>query len=137
MLELEWWNSRMRWLGMAAIALSILTWGSEIAGIVYVCPYCRTQRTIIGLLGILMLMPNPRHWISRYLATVLALYGFHVGAAQHFGGWKKIMKGEFEWGAEWYVNSWMLSGFALFIITGLALLIWQKAPISISADSEK
>ena len=36
-----------------------------------------------------------------------------------------IMRGEFEWGEQWYVNAWMLSGFALFIIVGLLLLIWS------------
>jgi hypothetical protein len=28
----------------------------------------------------------------------------------------------------WYINPWMLSGFALFIITALVLLIWRGRP---------
>ena len=43
-------------------------------------------------------------------------------------GEDRIMGGEFEWGEQWYVNPWMLSGFALFIIVGLLLLIWSWRP---------
>ena len=34
------------------------------------------------------------------------------------------MSGEFEWGEQWYINSWPLSGVALFIMTGLVLYMW-------------
>lgn len=125
MLELEWWAARLRLVGILAIGVSLLTWSAELSGLVYVCPYCRTQRTIIGILGLLALLPNPRQWMVRYVATVLGAYGFHVAAEQHFGGWKKIMSGKFSWGEQWYVNSWLLSGFALFIIVALVLLIWH------------
>jgi hypothetical protein len=113
------------WVGAAAVLLSILTWAVDLGGLVYECPYCRVQRTVIGLLGLLFLTPNPGHWLIRYLAAVIAVFGLAVGAAQHFRGWQRIMAGEFEWGEDWYVNPWMLSGFALFIITGLTLLIWS------------
>jgi hypothetical protein len=39
-------------------------------------------------------------------------------------GWKKIMFGKFAWGEHWYINPWLLSGCALFLISGLLLLIW-------------
>ena len=42
-------------------------------------------------------------------------------------GWAKISGGTFEWGERWFINPWMLSGFALFIITALVLLIWRGA----------
>lgn len=128
MLELDWWLARLRWLGLIAIVISIVTWASELSGLVYVCPYCRTQRTVIGLLGILAMMPNPGHWISRYIASVLGAYGFIIGAEQHFAGWKRIMSGKFQWGEKWYINPWLLSGFALFIITALLLMIWSRRP---------
>lgn len=124
MLELNWWMTRLRWLGLAAIVISVLAWTSEFTGLVYICPYCRAQRTVIGILGILAMLPNPGHWIVRYVATVLGAFGFIVGSEQHFGGWKKILNGKFTWGDQWYINSWMLSGFALFIIVGLLLAIW-------------
>ncbi|RSY88172.1 hypothetical protein DAH66_06055 [Sphingomonas koreensis] len=113
------------WVGLAAIALAAATWAIDLTGLVYACPYCRVQRTVIGLLGLLLLLPDPAHWLVRYLSAVFAVFGLSVGATQHFRGWAKIFKGEFSWGEQWYVNAWALSGFALFIITGLLLLIWR------------
>lgn len=118
-------NNHMRFIACAAIALSIITWATDITGVVYECPYCRTQRTVIGLLGLLMLFPRPFHWTIKYLAAVVGAFGFSVGSTQHFSGWRKIMGNEFEWGEQWFLNSWMLSGFALFIISGLVLLIFS------------
>lgn len=89
-------------------------------------PYCRSERTVIGLLGVILLLP--RHWFIRFVATVFAVFGNVVAVTQHFNGWKKIMAGKFEWGEHWYVNPWMLSGFATFIITGLILLLWANPP---------
>lgn len=114
-----------RWAGLAAIAIAAATWAIDLADLVYACPYCRVQRTVIGLLGLLLLLPNPAHWLVRYLSAVFAVFGLSVAGAQHFMGWKKILSGEFSWGTQWYVNPWMLSGFALFILTGLLLLIWR------------
>lgn len=113
------------WVGLAAILLAAATWTIDLTGLVYACPYCRVQRTVIGLLGLLLLLPNPAHWLVRYLSAVFAVFGLSVGATQHFKGWAKIFKGEFGWGEQWYVNAWALSGAALFIITGLLLLIWR------------
>jgi hypothetical protein len=31
----------------------------ELAGTVYICPYCRVQRTVILLLGLILLLPTP------------------------------------------------------------------------------
>ena len=114
-----------RAVALAAIAIALLTWAVDLSGLVYACPYCRSQRMVIGLLGLLLLLPNPAHWLIRYLSAVFAVFGLSVGATQHFGGWKRIMAGEFTWGDQWYVNPWMLSGCAIFIITGLLLLIWR------------
>ncbi len=115
---------RRRWVGVLAIAIAALTWTVDLVGFVYECPFCRVQRTTIGLLGILLLLPNPAHWLVRYLSAVLAAFGLSVAATQHFRGWAQIMGGKFQWGAHWYINPWMLSGFALCIIVGLLLLIW-------------
>lgn len=117
-----------RSVGLLAIVIAASTWTVDLAGLVYDCPYCRSQRTVIGLLGLLLMLPNPAHWLVRYLSAVLAVFGLSVAAAQHFRGWAKIMGGEFEWGEQWYVNAWLLSGFALFIIVGLLLLIWIWRP---------
>ena len=121
---LNWLYCNRRSLGLAAIAICIIAWTLELTDLVYVCPYCRAQRTIIGLLGLSLLLPNPRHWMNLYFASTTAAFGFFIAAYQHFEGWKKIMFGEFEWGEHWYINSWLLSGCALFLISGLLLLIW-------------
>lgn len=122
---LNWLQGHTKTVALVAIFISIAAWTVELMGLVYVCPYCRTQRTVIGLLGLMMLLPNPGGWIVRYIAAVVAAFGFSVGATQHFGGWRRIMAGEFEWGEQWYINSWPLSGAAMFIIMGLLLLIWS------------
>jgi len=114
-------------IAILAIVICIGAWATELANLVYVCPYCRAQRTVIGLLGILLLT-NPQHWLTRWIASVLAVLGLVVAAMQHFNGWKKIMGGEFTWGEYWYANAWVLSGFALFIITGLLLYLWAWRP---------
>lgn len=126
---------RRRIVAVAALLVCILTWAVDLSGLVYECPYCRSQRTVIGLLGLLLLLPNPAHWLVRYLSAIFAAFGVTVASTQHFRGWARIMSGEFSWGAQWYLNSWMLSGFALAIITGLVLLIWLWRPVPVSPDS--
>lgn len=116
---------RRRIVGTFALLVCALTWAVDLSGLVYECPFCRSQRTVIGLLGLLLLLPNPAHWLVRYLSAIFAVFGVSVASTQHFRGWARIMSGEFSWGDQWYLNSWMLSGFALAIITGLVLLIWM------------
>jgi len=120
-------------IAFLAIAISLFAWLTEWADFVYVCPYCRVQRTVIGLLG-LLLLAKPLHWLNRWIASTLAGLGLVVAAMQHFNGWKKIMSGDFSWGDYWYANAWMLSGFALAIITGLILYLWAWRPIPIAVN---
>lgn len=114
-------------IAILAIVISIVAWITELVDLVYVCPYCRAQRTVIGLLG-LLLLANPQNWLNRWISSVLAVLGLVVAAMQHFNGWKKIMAREFSWGEYWYANSWVLSGCAMFIITGLILYLWAWRP---------
>jgi hypothetical protein len=116
------------WFGILAILICAGTWAVDLLDLVYNCPYCRAQRTVIGLLGLLLLMPNLRFWLVRYLSAVFAIFGLVVGAMQHFGGYARMNKGEFEWGDQWFINPWLLSGFAILIITGLVMLIWSDRP---------
>jgi hypothetical protein len=115
-------------VGLLALAVCGVTWAVDLTGVVYECPYCRAQRTVIGILGLLLLVPWYRHWLNRYLAAVAAAFGLQVAGAQHFMGWARISGGEFEWGEVWFINPWLLSGCALFIITALLLLIWREGP---------
>ncbi|MFM7404363.1 MAG: hypothetical protein ACKO1N_09815 [Erythrobacter sp.] len=113
-------------IGLLAIALSAATWAVDLAELVYQCPYCRVQRSVIGLLGVILLLPWYKHWLMRFVAAALAVFGLQVAGAQHFMGWAKISAGKFEWGERWFINPWLLSGAALFIITALLLLIWRE-----------
>lgn len=126
-MDPDFFLQRLRVLGVAAILISLGTWAMDLAELVYHCPYCRTQRSVIGLLGLIMLLPNPGHWLARYVATVLAVLGLVVAAEQHFGGWKKIFAGTFSFGEQWYINPFLLAGCALFIITGQLLLLYAHA----------
>ena len=123
LFELDTYTSRLRLIGIIALIISIVTWASDLTGVVYECPFCRTQRTAIGLLGIILMLPNPGHWISKYVATVIGFLGLHVAAAQHFAGWRRISAGKFTFNEQIYIDSFLLSGCALFIITGLVWLI--------------
>ncbi len=98
----------------------------EFAGTVYVCPYCRVQRTVILLLGLIMVVPFYRHWIMQYLASVIGFMGAVVAVNQNFMGWAKISKGTFAFSDQLYVDPFLLSGGALFIIVGQLWLILSK-----------
>ena len=116
------------WVGILAILICAGTWTVDLLDLVYNCPYCRAQRTVIGLLGLLLLAPNLRFWLVRYFSAVFAAFGLVVGGTQHFGGYARMNRGEFEWGDQWFINPWLLSGCAILIITGLVMLIWSEQP---------
>lgn len=126
-MDPDFFLQRLRVLGVVAILISLGTWAMDLTDMVYHCPYCRTQRSVIGLLGLIMLLPNPGHWLARYVGTVLAVLGLVVASEQHFGGWKKIFAGTFSFGEQWYINPFLLAGCALFIITGQVLLLYAHA----------
>ena len=122
-------------IALLAIFICLFAWFTEWVEWVYVCPYCGAQRTIIGLLG-LLLLANPRHWLNRWMASTLAVLGLVVAGMQHFNGWKKIMSGDFAWGDYWWANAWVLSGCAMFIITGLILYLWAWRPSEPETDDQ-
>ena len=98
----------------------------EFAGTVYICPYCRVQRTVILLLGLIMVSPIARHWVLQYVASVIGFLGAVVAVNQNFMGWAKISKGTFAFSGQLYVDPFLLSGGALFIIVGQLWLILSK-----------
>ena len=98
----------------------------EFAGTVYICPYCRVQRTVILLLGLVMVLPFSHCWITRYIASVIGCMGAVVAVNQNFMGWVKISKGEFAFTEQLYVDPFLLSGRALLIIIGQLWLILTK-----------
>lgn len=70
-------------LGLFSIFVCLSTWILDLTGLVEECIYCRTQRTIIGILGIILLMPFVRY-VTAYFASVFGFMGAHVSAAQIF-----------------------------------------------------
>ena len=127
-LELAFWQRHQRALGLIAIIIGAGAWGMEFAGTVYICPYCRVQRTVILLLGVIMVLPFSKHWISRYAASVMGFMGAVVAVNQNFMGWVKVSKGEFAFNEQLYIDPFLLSAGSLFIIIGQLWLILTKAP---------
>lgn len=70
-------------IGIVSILVSITTWVMDLTGLVEQCIYCRTQRTVIGLLGIVMLLPAIKYLLA-YIGYVLGFFGSHVASAQMF-----------------------------------------------------
>ena len=126
LLDLDFWRRHQRVLGVIAIVIGLGAWGMEFAGTVYICPYCRVQRTVIALLGVIMVLPTTRHWILQYLASVIGFLGAVVAANQNFMGWVKISKGEFAFNEQLYIDPFVLSSGALFVIIGQLWLILGK-----------
>ena len=123
LFTLETYHKHSKIIGLIAVLISILAWTSELTGLVYVCPYCRVQRTVIGLLGLILILPIASHWIAKYFALVVGFFGAVVAANQHFMGWKKISAGKFSFNENIVIDPFILSGCALFGIIGLLYLV--------------
>ena len=121
-LNLTTYSTHIKIVGLIAIVISIAAWSTDLSGIVYVCPYCRVQRSVIGLLGLLLITPAVTHWVGKYFALVIGFFGAKVAANQHFMGWKKISAGTFEFKDNLLIDPFILSAFALTGIIGLTYL---------------
>ena len=85
---------------------------------------------MILLLGFIMILPFSAHWIFKYIGLVMGFMGAVVAVNQNFMGWVKISKGEFVFNEQLYMDPFLLSGGALFIIVGQIGLILIKPPSS-------
>ena len=126
LLELNLWRQNQRALGLIAMVIGAGAWAMEFAGTVYICPYCRVQRTVILVLGLIMVLPFSRHWVVRYVASVIGFLGAVVAVNQNFMGWVKISKGEFVFNEQLYIDPFLLSTGSLFIIIGQLWLILTR-----------
>lgn len=70
-------------IGLFTILLSIVTWAADLTGWVGPCIYCRIERSIIGGLGIMMLLPEIPYF-KRYFSLVIGFFGAQVAAEQIF-----------------------------------------------------
>ena len=127
LLDLNFWRQNQRALGLIAMVIGAGAWAMEFAGTVYICPYCRVQRTVILVLGLIMVLPFSRHWVVRYVASVIGFLGAVVAVNQNFMGWVKISKGEFVFNEQLYIDPFLLSTGSLFIIIGQLWLILFRA----------
>ena len=84
------------------------------------------------ILGLIMVTPFSRHWILKYIASVIGLMGAVVAVNQNFMGWVKISKGEFAFNEQLYIDPFLLSAGSLFIIIGQLWLILTEAPATAS-----
>ncbi len=68
-------------IGIVSLLICLATWAIDLSNLVIHCIYCRNQRTIIGLLGILLILPiHP--YLTRYLSLVLGFFGASVASQQ-------------------------------------------------------
>lgn len=70
-------------VGLLSLLICIVTWAMDLFGIVEECIYCRSERTIIGILGIIILIPI-WNYIRSYLSWVFGFFGADVASAQIF-----------------------------------------------------
>lgn len=125
LFQLEFLQKHQRALGIVAIVIGLGAWAMEFSGAVYICPYCRIQRTVIALLGVIMLFPGWRSWLVKYLASVFGFFGAVIAVNQNFLGWAKISRGEFAFSEQLYIDPFLLSAGSLFIIIGqLWVIVW-------------
>ncbi|MCA8889942.1 MAG: disulfide bond formation protein B [Parvularculaceae bacterium] len=114
-------------VGAFVLIIVALTLTLDVLGVVYPCPYCRTQRAALGILALILVSPWTRVLFWRFIAALAGFYGLVVGVMQNFNHVKKINAGEFDWPALTFDHPFILSGLAvtalvwlLFIILGLA-----------------
>jgi disulfide bond formation protein DsbB len=138
LLDLNFWRQNQWALGLIAMVIGAGAWAMEFAGTVYICPYCRVQRTVILVLGLIMVLPFSRHWVVRYVASVIGFLGAVVAVNQNFMGWVKISKGEFALNEQLYIDPFLLSTGSLFIIIGqLSLILLQDTKHSTDCGNSR
>lgn len=101
------------YIGIFAIIVCIVTWWMDLSEMVIQCPYCRVQRTMIGFLGILAILPRHRNGILRYLSYLFAFFGANISGDQMF---LSIKTGNFP-----TMNAWLAMG--AFILIGVLTII--------------
>lgn len=120
---LDWLNRNLRLIGILAILVSLVTWWIDLSGLVYECVYCRTQRTAIGLVGLLLLLPDPRQWFIRFIAVAICFLGADIAVDQQFLVIKNINAGR-----PFGLLNMVMSAGALFSLVGMALLLFTPRP---------
>lgn len=110
-------------LGIISVFICLSTWAMDYLDIVYKCPYCQIQRTIIGVLGICTLMPMFKSYMYIFLINILAFIDMITAVNQQFFGLKLILSSEIQAVIiqPIYENAFILSSFSLALITLLVI----------------
>ncbi|PJE80882.1 hypothetical protein CI610_00130 [invertebrate metagenome] len=106
-----------RVLGIIALMICGITWWIDLSGIVSTCPFCRTERTVIGLLGVVMCFPHCRY-LTILIACGFAAMGIHTASAQLLLHIKNLS------------FTWLHTGMAvaaLFMMCGQLLVLFERA----------
>src|SRR5579872_2536594 len=80
--------------GYLAIVISLATWALDLTELVNKCAFCRTQRTIIGILGVFMILPFNTSEIIKYVSIVFGVFGTHVSCQQIWGYFHNYLRGD-------------------------------------------
>ena len=78
-----------RFLGILALLVAGVTWWLDLSEVVPACIFCRSQRTAIGFLGLLMLLPHYRY-LTPMLTIAIASMGLHASCAHLLLHFKKM-----------------------------------------------
>ena len=112
-------RNNLRAIGVLCIVVSAVTWWMDLSGLVHECIYCRTQRTAIGLAGLLLVLPDPRQWWIRSPIAAVCFLGADVAGDQLFLVIRNLTDGK----ESNPVNLILATG-SLFILVGIALLVF-------------
>lgn len=117
-------NRTIKLTAIASIAISMIAWTMDLTGLIYECPYCRVQRTAIGIVGLMMLTPFVKSIVVNWSARSVAGLGFVVAAQMHFLMIKDVLDGKMEDAlmAIWE-NGLFLSAGAMLILTAQLMLL--------------
>ena len=126
-------------IGVISIIISIVAWTLDLTGVVYPCPFCRVQRTGIGLLGLVIIfLPHMNLFIARYLSLAVGGFSFVVGGMQHFTyGWQMMFQGKFKLHDPWVEDPWVLSACAMVILAGQIGVLLEADPEYRKEESAK
>lgn len=70
-------------IGLCAILISAGTWIMDLTGWVGPCMYCRVERSVIGILGIMLLLPEIPYF-KRTFSILVGFFGAQVATQQIF-----------------------------------------------------
>lgn len=118
-------------IGIFSVIISVLAWIMDFYDFVYSCPYCQTERTVIGIIGLSMIFNSYKNVYYYFTINLIALIGIITAANQQFLGISKISSGKIDavFSPPIYENAFLLSSAALvFIPIQITLLNLHRFP---------